>query len=197
MATAPVPTAHLAARAPESPLAACPRAFPQSGRTALAFPSRPASRCSAPGSPLGRWRRPSPCRPPRSPPPRPAEGKGLPQEPPPSSQFERGRELGAEGRALTGGRSARPAGNSPLQRQRSAWGSAGAWTAAVAVAMEAVGVGLVDCHCHLSAPDFDSVCKSEARPVGAGGTPVLSLRVVFALLPWDAASDPPGSRPWP
>lgn len=88
MATAPVPTAHLAARAPESPLAACPRAFPQSGRTALAFPSRPASRCSAPGSPLGRWRWPSPRRPPRSPPPRPAEGKGLPQEPPPSSQFE-------------------------------------------------------------------------------------------------------------
>ncbi|KAJ8790195.1 hypothetical protein J1605_004662 [Eschrichtius robustus] len=27
--------------------------------------------------------------------------------------------------------------------------------------MGAVGVGLVDCHCHLSAPDFDHVCEGE------------------------------------
>lgn len=47
-------------------------------------------------------------------------------------------------------------------------GEGGGWRVAVAAAMGAMGVGFVDCHCHLSAPDFDSVCKGEARPVGAG-----------------------------
>nr|XP_025856870.1 putative deoxyribonuclease TATDN3 isoform X2 [Vulpes vulpes] len=42
--------------------------------------------------------------------------------------------------------------------------------------MGAAGGGAVDCHCHLSAPDFDSVCKGEARPAGAGRPPVLSLQ---------------------
>lgn len=39
--------------------------------------------------------------------------------------------------------------------------------------MGAVGVGLVDCHCHLSAPDFDHVREGEVGPVGAGRPPVL------------------------
>lgn len=61
MATGPVPTAHLAARAPESPQAARPRAFARSCCTVLALPSRPASRCSAHGSLFGMWQGPRPC----------------------------------------------------------------------------------------------------------------------------------------
>ncbi|XP_075853180.1 deoxyribonuclease TATDN3 isoform X2 [Microcebus murinus] len=37
--------------------------------------------------------------------------------------------------------------------------------------MGTVGVGLVDCHCHLSDPDFDHVCEGNA---GSGKAPVLS-----------------------
>lgn len=80
----PVPTAHLAARARESPLAARPRVFARSCRTVLAFPSPPASRCSAPGSLFGKRQGPTSSR--RSWPlsPRPAEEK----EPSPCFQLE-------------------------------------------------------------------------------------------------------------
>lgn len=47
--------------------------------------------------------------------------------------------------------------------------------------MGAVGLGLVDCHCHLSAPDFDHVREGEVGPVGAGRPPSFTLRVI---LPW-------------
>jgi hypothetical protein len=43
--------------------------------------------------------------------------------------------------------------------------------AAAAVARRAMGLGLVDCHCHLSAPDFDSVCEGEAE-LGEVGRPL-------------------------
>lgn len=31
-----------------------------------------------------------------------------------------------------------------------------------------MGLGLVDCHCHLSAPDFDSVCEGDLGLAGVG-----------------------------
>lgn len=74
----------------------------------------------------------------------------------------------------------------------------GDWSAAVAAAMGAVGGGAVDCHCHLSAPDFDSVCKGEARPAGAGRPPVLSLQVILFSLPFGpslASSQAPARGP--
>lgn len=47
----------------------------------------------------------------------------------------------------------------------------------MAAAMGAVGVGLVDCHCHLSDPDFDRVCEGEVGPVGAGRPPFFPFRL--------------------
>uniref|UniRef100_A0A9L0IJ88 TatD DNase domain containing 3 n=1 Tax=Equus asinus TaxID=9793 RepID=A0A9L0IJ88_EQUAS len=157
MATGPVPTAHLAERALGSSLAALPRAFARCGRTILATPSRPASRCSAHGSPLGQWQGPRPGRLSRPFSPHPAEELRPPtREPPPFFQFELwAGTLGTEERVPTGGRSSRPAGNS-VRRRSLVPGEA---TRRVAdcggAAMGAVGAGLVDCHCHLSAPDFD------------------------------------------
>ncbi|MEJ1270563.1 TatD DNase domain containing 3 [Cricetulus griseus] len=36
------------------------------------------------------------------------------------------------------------------------------------MAVGAVGLGLVDCHCHLSAPEFNSVCEAESGAPGVG-----------------------------
>lgn len=47
----------------------------------------------------------------------------------------------------------------------------------MAATMGAVGVGLVDCHCHLSAPDFDHVREGEVGPVGAGQPPSLPFEL--------------------
>lgn len=51
----------------------------------------------------------------------------------------------------------RSAGEAGFRPRTAGWGSAGEWRAAPA--MGEVGVGLVDCHCHLSAPDFDRVSE--------------------------------------
>ena len=100
IATGPVPTAHLAARAPESLQAARPRVFARSCCTVLAFPSRPASRCSAHGSLFGRWQGPRPCLPSRPLSPRPPKGSEVPTRgPAPFFQLELGAGiLRAEGR---------------------------------------------------------------------------------------------------
>lgn len=37
-------------------------------------------------------------------------------------------------------------------------------------------MGAVDCHCHLSAPDFDHVREGEVGPVGAGRPPSFILQ---------------------
>ena len=88
-ATGPVPTAHLAARAPESPQAARPRAFARSCCTVLAFPSRLASRCSTHGSLSGVWQGPRPCLLSQPLSPSPAKGNESPtQRPAPSFQLE-------------------------------------------------------------------------------------------------------------
>ena len=87
--TGPVPTAHLAARAPESPQAARPRAFARSCCTVLAFPSRLASRCSTHGSLSGVWQGPRPCLLSQPLSPSPAKGNESPtQRPAPSFQLE-------------------------------------------------------------------------------------------------------------
>lgn len=83
------------------------------------------------------------------------------------------------GRAgFPGGRSTRPAGNSA---HRGTWVPAVVPPASpgvsVAATMGAVGVGLVDCHCHLSAPDFDHVREGEVGPVGAGQPPSLPFEL--------------------
>lgn len=167
-AAGPVPTARLAARAPESPPAARPRAVSRSGRTVPPAPARPASRCSARGSPHGGWRGPGCGLLSRPLAPRPAEAKGSrTREPPPFSQFEPGAgTLGAEASA--------PGGKCPETQTAAAAGfraeaERAASRATQAAAMEAVGGGLVDCHCHLAAPDFDRVCEGEAGPWERGG----------------------------
>lgn len=97
----------------------------------------------------------------------------------------------------------RPTGN-PIRRRRKVPPrvprpqSSAAWLAVEKPAGVAMGLGLVDCHCHLSASDFDNVCEGDLGLAGVGRavSPFPQVFLPQILRPYLVYGDPFEPASW-